>query len=129
MLWECYAALLRETLGATPRLTFAEARDQWKDYLVAAYKLTPLNPTFLEARDALLAAAAATDLRDYNAVRQAFAKRGAGAGAAGPDKWLSLDNNPVVESYVRRSAPRGGERHLRPVGLELQRRRRLPGHR
>jgi large repetitive protein len=99
MLWECYAALLRDTVAATPRRTFAEARAQWKDYLVASYKLTPNNPTLLEARDALLAAAAANDLRDYTLFFQAFAKRGAGLGAAGPDKWLSLDNNPVVESY------------------------------
>ncbi len=99
MLWECYAALLRDTLGDSPRLTFDQARSRWKDYLVAAYKLTPQNPTFLEARDALLAAAEATDHRDYMLFWQAFAKRGAGVGAVGPDRWTSLDNNPVVESY------------------------------
>jgi hypothetical protein len=99
MLWECYAALLRDTQGASPRRTFDQARAQWKDYLVAAYKLTPVNPTFLEARDAVLAAAYATDPHDYLLFWQAFAKRGAGVGAVGPDKWFSPDNNPVVESY------------------------------
>ncbi|HSB27765.1 MAG TPA: M36 family metallopeptidase, partial [Pyrinomonadaceae bacterium] len=35
MLWECYAALLRDTLGNTPRLTFSDAQQRMKDYLVA----------------------------------------------------------------------------------------------
>jgi len=99
MLWECYAALLRDTQGASPRRTFDQARDQWKAYLVAAYKLTPLDPTLLEARDALLAVAYASDHRDYQLFWQAFAKRGAGAGATGPAR-SSKDNNPVVESYL-----------------------------
>ncbi|HZD96300.1 MAG TPA: M36 family metallopeptidase, partial [Candidatus Sulfotelmatobacter sp.] len=33
MLWECYAALLRDTLGPSPRLTFKQAQDRMKDYL------------------------------------------------------------------------------------------------
>jgi large repetitive protein len=98
MLWECYAALLRDTTGDSPRLTFAQAQARWKDYLVASLKLTPMNPTLLEARDAVLAAAYATDARDYALFWQAFARRGAGAGAIGPARW-SPDNNPVVESY------------------------------
>ena len=100
MLWECYAALLRDTVGASPRLTFAEARDRMKDYLVAAYKLTPPQPTFLEARDAVLAAAyAGGDLHDYNLFLAAFAKRGAGFGAVSPDRY-SATNNGVVESFA-----------------------------
>ncbi|MCE9573912.1 MAG: myxosortase-dependent M36 family metallopeptidase [Deltaproteobacteria bacterium] len=98
MLWECYAALLRDTQGATPRLSFAQARDRWRDYLVAAYKLTPANPTLLEARDALLAVALATDHADYVLFTAAFAKRGAGVFAVGPDR-AAVDNNPVVEDY------------------------------
>ena len=64
MLWECYAALLRDTLGLSPRLTFKQAQDRMKDYLVAAYKLTPNSPTFLEARDAVLAAAFANEVAE-----------------------------------------------------------------
>jgi large repetitive protein len=94
MLWECYAALLND-----PRYTFELAQDRWKTYLVAAYKLTPASPTFLEARDALLAAAKATDEADHQLFWKAFAKRGAGAGAIGPDRW-SIEHAPVVESYV-----------------------------
>jgi hypothetical protein len=99
MLWECFAALLRDTQGGSPRLSFNQARDRWRDYLVAAYKLTPANPTLLEARDALLAAALAGDPTDYALFAQAFAKRGAGVFAVGPDR-NSANNMPVVESYA-----------------------------
>ncbi len=99
MLWECYAALLRDTVGPSPRLTFQQAQDRMKDYLVAAYKLTPVSPTLLEARDALLAAAGANDPVDRALLNQAFAKRGAGIGAIAPNRF-STDNVGVVESYL-----------------------------
>ena len=98
MLWECYASLLRDTQGGTPRLTFPEAQGRMKEYLVAALKTTPLNPTILEARDALLAAAFANDREDYVKFVQAFAKRGAGLGAVAADRFSS-SNSPVVESF------------------------------
>ncbi|MGC3999209.1 MAG: myxosortase-dependent M36 family metallopeptidase [Anaeromyxobacter sp.] len=94
MLWECYAALLRDT----DRLSFAQAQGRFKDYLVAAYKLLPANPTLLDARDGMLAAALANDPADYELFWQAFAKRGAGKGAVGPDAY-SEDNLPVAESF------------------------------
>jgi MYXO-CTERM domain-containing protein len=93
MLWECYAALLRD-----PRLSFAEAQARMKRYLVASLKLTPPDPTLLEARDAVLAAALAADEQDFKLFWQAFARRGAGAGATGPAKD-SPSNGPVVESF------------------------------
>jgi uncharacterized protein (TIGR03382 family) len=93
MLWECYAALLRET----QRLSFDEARTRMRNYLVAAYKATPVLPTLLEARDALLSVALANDQLDYELFVRAFAKRGAGGEAAGPDRF-SADNVGVVES-------------------------------
>ena len=95
MLWECYAALLNDS----GRLTFSQAQQRMTDYLVAAYKMTPNAPTFTEARDALLSAAAASDPADLAAFWAAFAKRGAGTGAISPDR-NSLDNIPVVESFV-----------------------------
>jgi len=91
MLWECYASLLR----AHP---FQEAQDRMKSYLVAGYKLTPVNPTLIEARDALLAAAGASDPADYMRFASAFAKRGAGAQASVPDRY-SGTNAGVTESY------------------------------
>jgi hypothetical protein len=70
-----------------------------KDYLVAAYKLTPNAPTMVEARDAVLAAAYANDPADYSAFWTAFAKRGMGVGAVAPDR-NSTDGSGVVESFV-----------------------------
>ena len=99
MLWECYAGLLRDTLGGSPRLTFAEAQSRMKDYLVGGYKMTPNSPTFLEARDAVLAAAFANDVEDYEVCWEGFAKRGAGVGAVSPDRFSS-SNIGVVESFV-----------------------------
>ncbi|HYC90108.1 MAG TPA: M36 family metallopeptidase [Thermoanaerobaculia bacterium] len=98
MLWECYASLLRDTQGGTPRLTFTEAQQRMKEYLVAALKTTPVNPTILEARDALLAAAFVRDRVDYLKFYQAFAKRGAGIGAVAADRFSST-NGPIVESF------------------------------
>ncbi|MBM4380224.1 MAG: M36 family metallopeptidase, partial [Deltaproteobacteria bacterium] len=94
MLWEGYAALLHDSA----RLTFAQAQDRMKRYLVGSYKMTPLSPTFLEARDAVLAVALAADLQDYTLLAQAFARRGAGNEAVAPDRG-SQDNRPVVEDY------------------------------
>ncbi len=99
MVWECYAALLRDTTGASPRMSFTQARDLMKDYLVAAYKATPPQPTLLEARDALLSVVYGTSSIDYGLFAAAFAKRGAGVGAIAPDRY-STTNNGVTESFV-----------------------------
>ncbi|HEY8560690.1 MAG TPA: M36 family metallopeptidase [Pyrinomonadaceae bacterium] len=99
MLWECYAALLRDTQGANPRLTFQQAQDRMKNYLVASLKMTPVSPTLLEARDAVLAAAFANDPLDGQLFAQAFAKRGAGSGAVSPDRYSST-NVGAVESFT-----------------------------
>lgn len=93
MLWECYASLLREG-----RLSFTEAQDRMKRYLVASLKLTPPDPTILEARDAVLAAALAVDAKDFELFWKAFARRGAGSGAVGPEKD-STTNQGVEESF------------------------------
>jgi large repetitive protein len=94
MLWECYSNLLNDT----GRLTFAQAQDRMRRYLVASLKMTPNDPTFITARDALLAVMQAQDVADRDLCMQGFAKRGAGVGAVGPDQ-LSEDNSGVVESF------------------------------
>ncbi|QIL70481.1 hypothetical protein G7048_09025 [Diaphorobacter sp. HDW4B] len=91
MLWECYAAMLNTR-------PFPEAQQRMRNYLVAGMKLTPVLPTLLEARDALLAAVAASDPQDYASCLGGFAKRGAGLDATGPDR-LTMTNQGVVESY------------------------------
>ncbi len=107
MLWECYAALLNDS----ERLTFQQAQQRMREYLVASYKGTPNSPTFLEARDALLAAAFANDPQDFVLFSDAFARRGAGQKAVAPDR-ASQNNRPVVEDYST-----GNQLHL--VGATL----------
>jgi hypothetical protein len=98
MLWEAYAALLND-----PRYTFAEAEARMQDYVIAGLKALPMSPTFVEARDGILAAARATDEADFELIAEAFAKRGIGAGAIAPDPD-STDNVGVTESYVALAA-------------------------
>ena len=95
MLWECYVALLRDG----QRLSFEQAQDRMLRYLVAGYKLTPVMPTFVEARDALLAAAVARDADDFALFWAAFARRGLGMQAVAPDRDAP-DNRPALESFV-----------------------------
>lgn len=89
MLWECYAALLNNH-------AFAEAQNRMKRYLVAGYKLTPVSPTLIEARDALLAPMQAEAPADFALCSAGFAKRGAGTLAVIPDRY-SATNAGVVE--------------------------------
>ncbi|HZD94908.1 MAG TPA: Ig-like domain repeat protein, partial [Candidatus Sulfotelmatobacter sp.] len=67
---------------------------------VSAYKLTPNSPTFLEARDAVLAAAFANDPTDFVLFAKAFAKRGAGIRAVSPDRFSTTNSPGLVESFV-----------------------------
>lgn len=94
MLWECYVALLRDS-----RFTFEQAQDRMKRYLVAAYKATSEMPTFIDARDALLAVVAARDMADFSLFFDAFARRGLGLGAIAPARD-SQTNGPLTESTL-----------------------------
>ncbi len=91
MLWECFTSLLNEH-------PFTEARTRMTNYIVASLKMTPTNPTFTEARDAVLAAAFAEDPDDHALLCAAFAMRGIGTLAVSPDRF-STTNTPVVESF------------------------------
>lgn len=92
MLWDCYVSLLR----AHP---FQEARDRMKFYLVSGYKMTPVSPTYVEARNAIMAAAAANDPADMQRFAAAFTKRGMGVRAVAPDR-ASTNHSGVVESTI-----------------------------
>ncbi|HPF74100.1 MAG TPA: M36 family metallopeptidase [Xanthomonadaceae bacterium] len=98
-LWECYAGLLND-----PLLTFNDAQDRMKSYLVGGYKMTPAAPTFLEARDAILSVIASQDEDDYATCLAGFAKRGMGASAVAPDR-NDPTNSGVVESGGILSGP------------------------
>jgi hypothetical protein len=67
------------------------------DYSVAGLLLTPPEATFIEGRDAILAAASALDTDDMLLIAAAFAGRGAGSCAAAPGNAVRT-NNGVVES-------------------------------
>jgi fungalysin metallopeptidase (M36)/PA domain-containing protein/fungalysin/thermolysin propeptide len=67
------------------------------DYSVAGLLLTPPEATFLEARDAILAAASALDTDDMILIAAAFAGRGAGSCAVAPSNAVRT-NNGVIES-------------------------------
>ncbi len=95
MLWQCYVGLLRDDA----RLSYEQASTRMREYLVAGLKATPRSPTILEARDALLAAMYAADDADFRICAKAFAERGAGSGAIGPDR-TSRTNVGVTESFV-----------------------------
>ncbi|KGJ99330.1 rhombosortase-dependent M36 family metallopeptidase [Thalassotalea sp. ND16A] len=94
MLWDSYVALINDE-----RHSFDEARSLMMDYLVAGYKMTPVAPTYTEARDALLAAAYANDAEDYQLILAAFARRGMGLGAVSPERF-STDHAGVIESNL-----------------------------
>ena len=83
MLWDCYTNMLRDT----NRYTFDNAQKTMREYLVASLKLTPSNPTLLEARDAVLATMYARDKTDFAACAASFARRKAGNGAVSPDRY------------------------------------------
>ncbi|MFQ3220130.1 MAG: hypothetical protein ACI8R9_000762 [Paraglaciecola sp.] len=90
-LWEVYVSLINAH-------GFATAQDRMANYLIAGYKMTPIAPTFTEARDAILSSVYATDVADFERVLAAFAKRGLGLGAVSPTRF-SDDNVGVVESF------------------------------
>ena len=94
IMWEVFAGLLRQH-------EFVEARSRMIDYLVAALKMVPPNATFVEQRDAVIAAMAAADTDDVRIAWQAFARRGLGTGAVAPPR-NSGDNVGVTESFELR---------------------------
>ena len=98
MMFEAYVALLSRSQGASPAYSFDEARRRMSDYVVLGMKLAPTDPTYTEQRDAILAAAAASDDADVQAIAKAFARRGAGTCAVSPPRD-SNDFAGVVESF------------------------------
>jgi len=108
MLWEGYVALQK---ARSADKTFDEVRRRMADYVVAGLKMTPPDATYIEQRDAILAAAASSDdghghgrrerdggPSDQLTLAQAFARRGAGSCAVAPPR-NSLNFAGVVESF------------------------------
>jgi hypothetical protein len=109
VLWEIYASLLND-----PRYSFDQAQERMKDYVIAALKITPASPTFLEARDALLAVANVTDATDFDLMAKAFAKRGMGFGAVAPDR-----NDDTHSGAVESFEPYGSAFEVEDASLDF----------
>ena len=81
MLWQCYADLA----GAYGAST---ARDKMLQYYIDGMKATPSSPTYTQARDGVIAAAAAANgyanPKDSQILWKAFSKRGIGSTAVSP---------------------------------------------
>ena len=92
MLWEVFVNLVAKhghTAGEKRMLA----------YVIGGLKLTPIRPTFTQARDAILAAVSALDPSDTPDVKKGFAKRGMGSGAVSPPS-NSSSLAGVVESFT-----------------------------
>jgi len=86
MVWEARVALWRRSLGPIPAYGWDQARRRMADYMVAGMALAPVDPTYTEQRDSVLAAALAADPADFEAMAEAFARRGAGTCAVAPTR-------------------------------------------
>jgi hypothetical protein len=102
-MFEVYANIIQ--VGEAAGRPFEESQRRMADYLVAALKAAPDDPTFVEQRDAFYSVARAMAMKDptrrddVDAMARGFAKRGLGAGAVAPPK-RSTSLNEAVESFV-----------------------------
>jgi MYXO-CTERM domain-containing protein len=102
MVWTGLVDLLADSQGPSPRFTFNQGRRRYADYLVAGMIATPVEPTFTQQRDAILAAALAADAIDHAILVNAYAKRGFGPLAVSPPQD-SFNGAGIVEDF----GPRG----------------------
>ena len=68
-------------------------------YVIGGLKVTPLRPTFTQARDAIITAVTSLNPGDEPQVRAGFAKRGMGQGAVSPPS-NSTSLAGAVESFT-----------------------------
>jgi subtilisin-like proprotein convertase family protein len=68
-------------------------------YVMDGMKLSPLNPTMVQSRDAIIVAAQASDAADVARLWAGFAVRGLGFGAVVVNAGTGNNNTRVTESY------------------------------
>lgn len=90
-LWEVFVNLVVEH-------GHVEAERRVLRYVIGGMKLTPANPTFLQARDGILSAAGILDPADLPVILKGFAKRGMGKSAKAPPS-TSVNLTELVESF------------------------------
>ncbi len=103
MLWDMRAALLRK-YAPTNAAEFTNANMRVLGYITRGLQLSPPNPNFVQARDAILLAIRSTPGResDTNETWMAFARRGLGLNAVCPDSSTTVG---VIESYDSPTQP------------------------
>ncbi|HUR97375.1 MAG TPA: M36 family metallopeptidase, partial [Pyrinomonadaceae bacterium] len=92
VLWEVRAQLI---IRHDP----VEGNRRALQYITDGMKLSPLNPTMIQARDSIISAASASDAADVAAVWRGFAVRGMGASAAVINPGTGANNTVVAESF------------------------------
>lgn len=92
MLWEVFVNLVAKH-------GHAAGEKRMLAYVIGGLKLTPIRPTFTQARDAIIAAISALDPGDTPEAKAGFAKRGIGSGAVSPPS-NSFSLAGVVESFT-----------------------------
>ena len=100
ILWEVRDKLIQRH-GA------ADGNRRVLQYITDGMKLAPLNPTFLQERDAILAAVQANDAGDTAAVWAGFAVRGLGLTASIQNAGTGTNNTRVTESFAVPFTPNG----------------------
>ena len=75
------AALWEVFVNLVAKHGHADAEKRMLAYVIGGLKLTPIRPTFTQARDGIIAAVSALDAADLPDVKAGFAKRGMGTGA------------------------------------------------
>jgi hypothetical protein len=93
------AALWEVFVNLVAKHQHAEAERRMLAYVIGGLKVTPLRPTFLQARDAILTAVGMLHMEDLPEVRAGFAKRGMGEGAVAPPS-SSTSLAGVTESFT-----------------------------
>jgi len=100
MLFEAYVSLQKNPNGRT----FGQVKRAMADYVVLGLELAPVDATYTETRDAILAAVQMTNPGDLQVMADAFARRGAGTCAEGPPASATTDLAPVTESFTTGAA-------------------------
>lgn len=93
-LWEMRDQLIQRRLLST------DGNRRAIQYITDGMKLSPLNPTMIQMRDAILAAISASDSADLPWAWRGFAIRGMGDGAVVVNPGTGSNNTVVTESFL-----------------------------
>ncbi|MEP7211517.1 MAG: M36 family metallopeptidase [Acidobacteriota bacterium] len=77
----------------------AEGNRRALQYVMDGMKISPINPTMVQSRDAVIFAAQASDAKDVAPIWAGFAVRGLGFGAAVINAGTGTNNTRVAESF------------------------------